>query len=405
MQKTDYIIRRRGGDLWHFFHSDKEGLCLRKKQNNKWGEHEILLDNAFFDFSVLCDGDDNTHMVCQDTDGSILYLAHHHDQWHKFTLLKSKTQNAYAKHFKLILTGSQLQLFYTIHSANRLLLFHQLLGSEEEPTVVDAVRDSLRPFFVVCDDYLNAWIYYQSTDGVLGCRQYRWSAKQFEDFLPTPETGADCPFVHMDSFGRHHIIAIQKGCLIYLRRGTDGRFHQKKLIHTASEGTPLYLPIILGDFTKMWLMWQQGNVVYYSTSTDDGGEWSRAMRFMSTGIPPQLFSFQKEEAASYCWGYIANGDIHLFAAEQESKPSTGAKIQREGQAVEEFAKRHAGDFGKMHPISVQAEPDGIELKKLKILISGLGEQVSMQKRNIELLNAKIAQLEQKIGNSENAANE
>lgn len=404
MQKIDCIIRRSRGDLWHFFHSDKEGLCLRKKHNGKWSEHEILLENVHPDFSVLCDGDDNFHMACQDTEGNILYLAYHHDLWHKYTLLKSKTPNTNAKHIKLILTGSQLQLFYTIRTTGRTLLFHQIIKNEDEPTVVDVVRDSLRPFFVVCDDYYNTWIYYQNVDGFLGCRKYKWSQKSLEDFASTEQMAADSPFVHIDSFGRHHIAAIQKGSLIYLQRSTNGEFSEKKQVHFASEDSPAYLPIILGDISKMWLMWKQGNLVYYSSTADDGSEWSAPVRFLSTGVPPKLFALQRNSICSYCWGYISDSDVHLFVIGKDNKPlqptQPAPKIRYAGQDVEEFARRHIGEFGKPQIPDAQPSPDDIELTKLKILLSALSEQIANQKKDIELLGARVAKLEQGAAENE-----
>lgn len=420
MQKNDYIIQRSGGGLWHFFHSDAEGLCLRKKEDNRWGDHEILLDNAFFDFCVLCDGNDNMHMVCQDMEGSILYLCFHHGQWHKYTLLQSKTKNAYAKHFKLLLTGTQLQLYYTIRSGGKLLLVHQLPGSDYEPAVVDVVRDSLRPFSAVCDDYQNTYLYYQNAEGMLGGRTYQWSRKEFDEFASTGEGGAESPFVYLDPFGRQHVCAIQQAGLLYLQRGVDGQYDKKSHIATGSDA-PMYLPILLGDENKLWLLWRQGIAVYYARSSDDAESWSNPTRFVSTGAAPQLFVFQRGEDVAYCWGYLSGGEIHLFAtgkAERQSAPVRASaprqgqsQQKKEGQDAEEFADRHAGEFGEnaaaarmagsvqpVRPARPQPQPSAseVDLAKMKILISALGEQVSKQKKSIAQLTEKVQQMEARL---------
>lgn len=421
MQKNDYIIQRSAGDLWHFYHSDAEGLCLRKKKDNRWGEAEVLLDNAFFDFCALGDGNDNLHLICQDMDGSIFYLSYHHAQWHKFTLLKSKTQGAYAKHFKLLLTGTQLQLFYTIRSNQRLMLVHQLLGSPDDPTVVGVVHDSLRPFFALSDDYQNAYVYYQNEEGVLGVRCFEWSKKAFGDFQGAGVLGAESPFAYLDSFGRHHITAIARGGgLVYLQRSLEGEFCKRTAIATQADA-PIYLPIILNDENRLWLLWRQGIAVYYARSSDDAESFSNPARFVSTGAAPQLYIFQRGAECTYCWGYLSGGEIHLFAAgknEQTAKAAQGIprpsiqQRRREGQDAEEFADRHIAEFGSraaaaraagqvqpVRPAAQQPQQAGageLDLTKIKILISALGEQVSSQKKSIAQLTEKIERLEAQL---------
>jgi|GEM_PF-2978214 len=392
MQKNDYILRRRK-DMWHFFHVDKSGLCLRKKQDGRWGSSQVLLDNAFFDFSVICDGEDNIHMVCQDMDGNILYLAYHHEQWHKYTLMKSKSGGAYAKHFKLLLIGSQLQLFYTIRSSTKLLLVQQLMGSENDPVMVDVVHDSLRPFFAVHDDFMNTWIYYQNSDGVFGCRMHSWSKKLFGDFISSGENRCDSPFVCLDAYEHHHIVCLQKGKLLYMQMNSEGEFNNKHFVSTP-ENVPIYLPILLGDISKLWLIWRQNNGVKYSVRTVSTNEWSEPHQYIHPPeVDVQLIAFQREAVCFYCWGYMSNGDIHLFAADAETHVSrldtttaiqenTPPMIKRYGEDVENFAARH------MQNASLAPSPvnhSNVEVTKLSIAFSALNDQVSKLKRQMEQL--------------------
>lgn len=398
MQKNDYIIRR-SKDMWHFFHVDNDGLCVKKKQDGRWGNSQVLLENVFFDFSVLCDGQDNLHLVCQDMDGNVLYLAYHHEQWHKYTLMKSKTDGAYTKYFKLLLTGSHLQLFYTIRSGNKSLLVHQFPGDDKDPVIVDVVRDSLRPFFVVCDDFMNTWIYYQNIDSAFGCRMYSWSSKSLGDFIHTGETNCDCPFVYLDEYSRHHIVCMQKGSLLYLQRNNHGEICEKKSV--VATDTPVYLPIILGDNKKLWLMWRQDNKAHYSVCPIDTLSWSSPSMFISpAGTQVQLFAFQKESICSYCWGYLDRGEIHLFAAGSPDKAVTTEKrptepqIKPVGKDVEDFAARHLGEFNKRPPMPEPKPRTSVDVTKINIMINSLNDQVNKLKKQVDRLSLKNSQLEE-----------
>ena len=200
---------------WHFFYYDNTGICYKKKSAHRWSDYEILFKEGLGDFDVLVDAEDNIHLVCQDKLGSIIYLLYNDQQWHKYTILQSKSNHVYPKYFKIFSINNWINLLYIIRHKEKNLLVHQILDNNAAPpNVLDYVVSSAYPFSASMDDENNIHVYYQRNDkqANLGYQNYIWSKKSWGDFTALDIENADilAPYSIIDEEGNTHLIYLNK---------------------------------------------------------------------------------------------------------------------------------------------------------------------------------------------------
>ena len=130
------LIKKNCGDVFYFY-IDNNGLCYRSATNVR--KPKIILKNAVFDFDVTCT-DVGFCVICQDDEGSIIYLKEKNGVFLKYTLFYNKSKNGYVKHFKIIENNNTLIAFYILDSNNdKMLVYHNLNNTNSVPEVIDCV--------------------------------------------------------------------------------------------------------------------------------------------------------------------------------------------------------------------------------------------------------------------------
>ena len=247
-QINNKLIYLNNESVLHFYYCDEEGICMRSQNS----AHSLLKDthtdfDAVYTNSVI-------YLVCQNKNADIILLKYFDNVWHKYTLLVSKTQNAYDKNFYLLESAGCVQLFYTIKSSGRLLLIQQILSEQNsEPIVVAAIQESTKAFFVINGSELNTYVYYQNEQGVLGYRMYKWSQKSFGEFIKIEDCACECVYALSDMYGRHHICCKNQNSITYINRSLDGEYTKTSI------PTPYFdidtAPYILFDEEKIYIIW------------------------------------------------------------------------------------------------------------------------------------------------------
>ncbi len=366
MKRTNSkLIYTKSGAKLHFYYSDKDGLCL-----SEGGVNKVLIKEAHNDFDV-CLLDSVIYLICQNTDGNIILLKYFDEKWHKYTLLVSKTKGVYNKNFYFLITGHCLQLFYTIKSAERLLLVEQIICDEiSNPIVIAPIAQSKRGFFAVCDNALNTYIYYQSESGGFGYKVYRWSSKSLGDFVCISEESARCIHALIDEYGRHHICCMCKNDIIYLQRNLESNYIKESHIPCSYSEDDQNAYIQLVD-EKIYIIWISNYNVIYSVSIDDAKSFSSPTRIISSGDVPTLFAIQNEHQRTFSPGTFSCNDIRFI--------NVGAYTNSELQ------KPHTYENRRIIKKDTQKNDDISEINRIKSAISALSNEVCELKNRLELV--------------------
>jgi len=318
---TEHIVQTNVG-IYHFSYLPQSGLCI----DEEWSRESLvsmenkvkdtkcaLLDNAEPDFDVISDKDGTIHLVCQDSEASILHL-YHDGEWHKQVLLQSKTPIPYPKYFRIVIANDWVNLFYIIeHQGRRMLTHHILQNDDVTPNVVDVIDKSecetessetgVNPFFVTKDSLDNPILFYVK-DGRYGYRQFCWSEKEWNAFTPLDNMDnlvEIYPFV--DSRDGMHIIGVDEGQIIHVRSGEVKVLGQGK--H----------PILMERMGQLKAMWTESYYVRSTLSDNYGENWRPERRFMvESEVEPILYAISSKALAGvrHCYGYYADGKRHLY---------------------------------------------------------------------------------------------
>ncbi|WHH58367.1 hypothetical protein [Petroclostridium sp. X23] len=364
---NQYLLQQSAKEQWHFFHLPSVGICYKKKSENQWNDYEILLKNGEGDFDVTQDARDNIHLVCQDKLGSIIYLMYNGQQWHKYTILQSKTNRAYAKHFKIVYVNKWINLFYIIDYKDKSLLIHHMLdNSNVPPNVIDYVIKNERPFSISVDNSDNIHVYYQSSidSERMGYRIYLWSKKTWTGFtaIDQQDRNVCLPYTLIDRDDNIHLVYLKKNekyyDILYTRKPFNSfdkaLWDKASIIYARCPGGTQ--PVMFKTEGKLWILWQQDIKVYSSSSDDDGITWSRASQFIAgrygnislfgCRLPPA--SDKKNIICDLCYGYSTNSDINLYLLsnllERLPSKSMEPEYKSTGFEVEEFAASNRKSF-------------------------------------------------------------
>lgn len=333
------------GKWWHFFMKPFYGLCVRKKEGTRFSNFEVLLAEACEDFCAIS-ADGGIHLICQDTNGQILYLFMEQDIWRKTVLLESKEAKAYPKHFRLISVGGFINLFYTILHKEKYLLIHQVITAEDRPpTVVDVVQPSAPPFWVQMYNGTDIAISYENDKGVSGSRVYRWSRKAFSRFMPVhPSEQCIVKSFLPEPDGTIHYAAfrmVDGFCnLMYFKQNQEGTYTDPLTVYL---DCPLdATPIFSRAEHKQYLVWQENGGILSARWQENEGNWSRPVRYMiPAGTETVLYHISDGDVMRYAYGYGTGQDIVIYGADGLAEPVQRRKAPQYrpvGYEVEEFAE-------------------------------------------------------------------
>lgn len=392
----EYIVEHQK-QWWHFFIKPFYGLCFRKKEGTRFSPFEVLLPSACEDFCAIV-ANDRIHLVCQEENGSILYLTQEGETWQKVVLFESKTGVAYKKYFSMIAAGNFINLFYVIKYQEKHMLVHQILAAEDRPpTVIDRVQCVTMPYSVTMHTGTDITVLYKNESGTGGERLYRWSKKAFSRFMPVHPSANCQPCCFLpEKDGTVRYAAYQKVEGIY-----NLVYFEKKPDMSYSQPTVIYLdcrqeaePIFCRNQQKLYLVWQESGCIMSSYLMNEEGKWSKPIRYMQpSGTRIMQYGICQNETMRHAYGYEKGQEIVLYA-DEGLLPSVPKKqeiqFKPEGFEAAEFAAAYGG-AGKediMGPPSPMNALLREELEKIK-------EQLLKFKIHLTQLSQKLEAIEEK----------
>lgn len=301
---ADYLVKHSHGYMRHFCHSPKNGIYLCTMTNAHITGYEVLMAEGQNDFDMLIDDDDVTHIVCQDSEGNIIYIKNENGVWEKYTLLKSKTSSSYPKNFRIFLTDNLINMIYAVDYKGKRLLSHHMLESSDVPVAIDFAAGD---FACAKDEGGNIHLLYTNGNGVTGWRHFSWNTKQWGEFTAASDEKLKNPYVFSDD-ATYAVAVTADNRVIYLSQ--DG---QKVLAEYGRN------PVIIKNAGAIYAMWENPRdaKVYVKSIKDTEDEFSSPIEFMAERfVPVKLFGLAAtsfEQCVNrHCYGYIKDNIVSLF---------------------------------------------------------------------------------------------
>ena len=214
----DYVVKTFNGRTLYFFMEN--GICV-KDLSSKSNRYNVIFEDGVNDFCVEDLGFGEVGIICQDKEGSIVFLRENNNTFIKTILLKSKSQKCYDKFFKLCLHGNWLGLSYIVEYNDHNILSYQLVNNEHEPPmVVDYITD--KNYFTTVDKSYNRIFVYNKNEE-FGYRIFKWSQKCFDNYEKLDSGSMLCA---TNDFSDNYYILYQKEGEVYLKvlKEEDGIF-------------------------------------------------------------------------------------------------------------------------------------------------------------------------------------
>ncbi len=234
---NDFIIKTNNGRSLYFF--DDEGLCM-KELTGYSNRYKLIYPELSGDFYVCDTGYGEIGIICQNKEGSIVFIKENNGDFIKTVLLNSKSKLIYDKQFVLLLHGRWLGISYVVEYKGNNLLSFQLADNENEPPLAVDYIYGKKYYTYVDDDYNRVFIY--NKEGELGYKVFRWSLKKFSEYEKLSDGKLICA---VNGFNNECYILFKQDeksyLLIIKQRGID----------TTKEIHPLELPENYEDLTLM----------------------------------------------------------------------------------------------------------------------------------------------------------
>lgn len=360
----EYIVQFQN-NWWHFFIKQNTGLCIRKKDGFKFGENEVLLKGAESDFCVFAT-EESIHIVCQDGNGSVLYLVYDGVSWKKRVLLHSKTARPYKKYFQFVSLSGHINILYVIENKERLLLVHQTLSAESVPFVVDYIAKSDVPFCIASHEETDFTLFYKNEKGKSGYKRYKWSQKTYSGFEEFDKDDVEIRFAEVGSSGNLVACAVSSDNIMQI--SFDEQMNKKEEIKVTENCLKDAMPIISHYGDKKYIVWTEyGGIV---ASHFESGVWSKPVRYAkSNQVAAILYVIYHNGKCEYFYGAPRENDIILYGTHDflKTPPKNTSKNSTEF-------------FGEN------------SLKELTEQVKKIYEELSIQRRKLSYLSEKIAEI-------------
>lgn len=362
------FVKETYNTIWHFYHNS-HGICFCKMTDENIREYQVLLPEGQDDFDVCIDDTDCIHLLCQNTDGDIMYLNHFNGQWRKSTLLKAKSPSSYKKDFSVRLTPNCLNAFYCItYNGKRMLTHHTIDANALPPSVIDCIDG---PFCTATAKDCIYLFFYSETAQSWGTKKYNPAQKAWEDFVPT-ENIKNCknPFLYIDADEKTHIVYEDNG---YIAEYFDGKITDIGMGQN---------PVMVYQNYDM-LIWEgiADNKIYIKRTVEQTptvfmpGGFAKPikMRLRYTGKESNI-------NADMCHGNIVNGTVRTYGIN-----NFFATAQKPVQPHTEESNTNTN----------------IEIQKLKIQIGQLNSllqklQTQITAEDIEKINRRLDEVEEAV---------
>lgn len=415
--KIKYLVRQDKQNEWFFFYDENNGICFKKNYEGHWDSDKVLIKDGLPGFDVIIDDNKNIHLVCRDRNFNIIYLLYNNDKWHKYVILKNKSNKPKPKNFKSFIINNFINLIYIIEHEDKHLLVHQILNHEQyEPSVIDYISSSSLSFSAALDDSNNIYLYYLSERAgkKLGYKYYAWANKTWSQFknIDDEETEKTNPYMIIDNKNNTHLCYVKEldnhMKLCYKRLlfdyPNDNKWDDEIEIWSSPFAVNI-VPVILKVENDLYLMWQSSGRVLYSYSKDNGITWSTPSQFLVgsyksisiIGFRTAIGNEMQMINCNLCYGYETENSINLYLLtnylkDMPEKKAENKKYISDVYDIEKFAQENMhyfssklnndfnmSDYSEYEKIN---ESDNIEVSKLKIMIDMLKEELKNYQNNI-----------------------
>ena len=350
----DYIIKTLDERTLYFF--ENGGICV-KDLSSKSNKYKVIYEDGVKDFAVEDLGVGKVGIVCQNKEGSIVFIKEDGENYIKTTLLNNKSQVYYDKYFKLKLHGNWLGLSYIIEYNNNNILCFQLVDNENEPPLaVDYVIN--KTYFSFVNESFDR-IFFYNKENEFGYKNYRWSKKDFTEYEKIDEG----QIVHIinDFSDNFYIVYLKnnKYFLKILKQNDDGFIYEDYPL----DFIDLFDEIVMMIENKnLWIVVKRYNFTFGRKTDINEISFSPQYNFFCDG---EIRSFplsvrDKEKKAEFLFGTLENGRPELILYKDLYNFKNSVKVM--GREI----KKEDTPFYKM----------GIEINKLSIRLSNLEKKVS-----------------------------
>ena len=174
---NDFIIKTNNGRCIYLF--DNDGLCM-KDLTSYSNRYKLIYPESAGDFGAVDTGFGEIGVICQNKEGSIVFIKENDGEFIKTILLNSKNKIVYDKYFVILLHGRWIGISYIIEYKENNLLSFQIVNNENEPPMaVDYIKN--KKYFTFVDNDYNRMFIYNKDDG-FGYKAFKWSQKRFEEY-------------------------------------------------------------------------------------------------------------------------------------------------------------------------------------------------------------------------------
>lgn len=353
----DYIIKTTDERTLYFF--ENGGICV-KDLSSKSNKYNVIYEDGIKDFAVEDLGFGRVGIVCQNKEGSIVFIKEDGQNYIKTTLLNNKSQVYYDKYFKLKLHGNWLGLSYIIEYNNNNILCFQIVNNENEPPLAVDYIVNKTYFSFVNESYDR--IFFYNKENEFGYKKYIWSKKDFREYEKLDEG----QIIHIiNDFSDNYYI-------IYLK---DNKYFLKVLKQNEDSFSFDDYPVDFIDLfdevvmmienKNLWIVVKRYNFTFGRKTDTDNISFSPQYNFFCDG---EIRAFplsvrDKEKKAEKLFGSLNNGKPELILYKDLYNFKNSVKV------TEKNPVKDNSPFDKIF----------VEINKLSIRLSNLEKRVEKAK--------------------------
>lgn len=275
---ANYLIKKGSGGE-HYFFKAYEGLCMKRSgPSGTFSEHTQIVALGREPFSVFDASDGSIHLVCADSENMLVYANRRNNVWKRYILAKLHKDISVLK-MHLYSVRGRLNLLYSALLGGEYILVHCILGNNAKPTTVSPLLDS--HFFVH-----KSKVYYTKPDGTLG-------------FTPLDDEKPDAFYRLYDDAKSVSVWEDSGKELLLFVRNSRLFINGKEILYDSIIENPVFVK----GSDRLYIMWKSGGFIRYISSFNGGATWSEPMRFINTGITPQLYTLRSGNSLRLYYGY------------------------------------------------------------------------------------------------------
>lgn len=359
---NNVIVKTSGKRVLYFY--DEGGICFKdlifQNKNPK-----MIFEKARGDFDVIEMSNNEVGIICQDEEGSIVFLRENGNGYLKSTLLKNKLKKVYDKKFTLHKQSEWITVLYTIENENKTILSYQIVDAENEtPYAIDEVAD--KKYYSFTDNLGNLIVFYNKINE-FGYRIFKWSEKEWSEYKKAGEgrikacineKNSDVFIVSEELYGEK-IIFFEKDNLSYVTQ---------KITETKEKSEDA---VIFLEGENIWLVREVKDKLY-GLKMNREFEIISGPLFFGNDVYKRKYSVKTTEdkyIINECFGYEKNNIPTLIVYKDLYNTSVVELQKTYMESGEEIC-----DFAGIE--SKKESKEEIEINKLKIRINEAFKRIS-----------------------------